>query len=66
MVAVLHDLALAARFAHRIALMDGGRILAEGPPDAVLTPDWLARAYRVEALAGTHEGAMWVLPWRRR
>ncbi len=64
-VAVLHDLALAVRFAHRVALMDGGRVVAVGPPAAVLTPARLAAVYRVTALAGRHEGADWLLPWRR-
>ncbi|WP_374442528.1 ABC transporter ATP-binding protein [Stella sp.] len=64
-VAVLHDLALAARFAHRVALIADGRLAAVGTPDAVLTADRLAAVYRVTALAGTHEGAPWLLPWSR-
>ena len=32
-VAVLHDLALAANFFPRVALMSAGRIVADGPPD---------------------------------
>ncbi len=35
-VAVLHDLALAAHFFPRIVVMDGGRIVADGPPAATL------------------------------
>jgi iron complex transport system ATP-binding protein len=35
-VAVLHDLALAAHFFPRIVIMDGGRIVADGPPAATL------------------------------
>ena len=33
-VAVLHDLALAAHFFPRVIVMDGGRIVADGPPPA--------------------------------
>ena len=64
-VAVLHDLALAARFAHQVALMDAGRMVAAGAPASVLTAAALARVYRIEALVGTHDGAGWILPWRR-
>jgi iron complex transport system ATP-binding protein len=35
-IAVLHDLALAAHFFPRIAVMAGGRIVADGPPAATL------------------------------
>ncbi|GMG83525.1 heme ABC transporter ATP-binding protein [Paralimibaculum aggregatum] len=44
-LAVLHDLSLAAAMADRLALMAEGRILAEGPPAAVLTPERLAAVY---------------------
>ncbi|MGE0715456.1 MAG: ABC transporter ATP-binding protein [Alphaproteobacteria bacterium] len=64
-VAVLHDLASAARFAHSVVLMDRGRVVASGPPATVLTVDHLARTYRVHPLAGRHEGERWILPWRR-
>ena len=32
-VAVLHDLNLAARSIPRIVVLDGGRLVADGPPD---------------------------------
>jgi iron complex transport system ATP-binding protein len=44
-VAVLHDLALAARFATHVAVMDAGRVVAEGKPDAVLTDALLAEVF---------------------
>lgn len=44
---VLHDLALAARYADRVVVMQAGRILAAGSPARVLTPGLLARAYGV-------------------
>ena len=64
-VVVLHDLALAARFCRRLILMDRGRVAAEGVPAQVLAPDRLAEVYRIEALSGRHDGADYVLPWRR-
>ena len=48
-VVVLHDLSLAARSCDTLVLLHQGRILAAGPPDAVLTPDLLRTAYEVEA-----------------
>jgi iron complex transport system ATP-binding protein len=36
-VAVLHDLGLAAAFFPRVVLLDAGRIVADGPPDEVLS-----------------------------
>jgi iron complex transport system ATP-binding protein len=35
-VAVLHDLALAAHFFPRVVVMDGGRLVADGPPSVAL------------------------------
>lgn len=65
-LAVIHDLPLAARFMDRLILMHAGRIIAEGPPSGVLTETNLASTYRVEALSSTNEGERFVLPWTRR
>ncbi|SFI13919.1 ABC transporter ATP-binding protein [Albimonas pacifica] len=64
-IVVLHDLALAARFCDRLAVMGAGRLLAFGPPEAALSPDRLAEAYRIGALHGERDGERFVLPWRR-
>jgi iron complex transport system ATP-binding protein len=48
-LAIVHDLALAARFADRIVVMDGGRLIADGAPRAVLTPERIAQVFGVEA-----------------
>lgn len=46
---VLHEAALAARFADRLAWMRDGRIVADGPPDQTLTPERMAEVYDVRA-----------------
>ncbi|MCC4247530.1 MULTISPECIES: heme ABC transporter ATP-binding protein [Microbacterium] len=45
-IVVLHDLGLAAAYADRVALLDGGRVAAVGPPRDVLQPELLTRVYR--------------------
>ncbi|MGQ9554652.1 MAG: ABC transporter ATP-binding protein [Anaerolineae bacterium] len=50
----LHDLNLAALYADRMALIADGGLVAEGAPDAVLTPDHLQRAYGVPVAVGRH------------
>jgi iron complex transport system ATP-binding protein len=61
-LAVLHDLTLAARFADRVAVMDRGRIVADGAPRAVLTPEGIAAVFRVEAeIMDTDAGPLPVL-----
>lgn len=48
-IAVLHDLGMAARYCDRLLLIDEGRIVADGPPTDVLTSANLRRVYGVEA-----------------
>lgn len=62
---VLHDLTLAARYCGRLALLDRGCIVAEGPAGSTLSPANLAAVYRVAALRGSHEGRSYLLPWTR-
>lgn len=44
-VLVLHDLNLACRYAHHLIAMRDGRIVAEGPPDDVVTADLVADVF---------------------
>jgi iron complex transport system ATP-binding protein len=46
---VVHDLALAARFADRVVMMQHGRLVDAGTPHAVLTPQRIAEVFAVEA-----------------
>ena len=51
---VLHDLNQAARFADRVALMANGAIIANGPPETVLTSATLSRVYRTPVCVERH------------
>jgi iron complex transport system ATP-binding protein len=59
---VMHDLALAARFADRLLLLGGGRLLAHGPWREVLTAEHLRLAFGVHALVAEHEGFPLIAP----
>ena len=74
LVAVLHDLNLAALYCDRLLLLREGRVLAAGSPAEVLTPARLREAYgcdvlvqrhpvagvpQVVLLPGGHEGKHW-------
>ncbi|MDO8838919.1 MAG: ABC transporter ATP-binding protein [Parvibaculum sp.] len=63
-IAVLHDLSLAARYCDRLVLLDKGIVKADGRPDEVLTPANLEEVYRIRAIVGG-EGERFVLPVAR-
>ncbi len=47
-VAILHDVNLAARFADRIVALKGGRCFFDGSPDQLLSGERLSALYDVE------------------
>ncbi|KQT32092.1 ABC transporter [Sphingomonas sp. Leaf412] len=51
-LAVLHDLSLAARFCDRILVLHDGALVADGAPLSVLTPHLLAQVYGITAFFG--------------
>lgn len=65
-VVVLHDLGLAAAYAHRIAILCAGRVAAEGPPAEVFTEALLSEVYDqpVEVLPHPVTGALLITPKR--
>ncbi|MET9156892.1 heme ABC transporter ATP-binding protein [Streptomyces parvulus] len=65
-VVVLHDLALAAAYADRVAVLRAGRIAAEGAPAEVFDEDLLSEVYDqpVEVLPHPRTGALLVVPRR--
>lgn len=64
-VAVLHDLAIAARFCDRLILLHEGRLAADGPPAEVLTDAALRDVYGVAAWRGEAFGAPLIVPLSR-
>jgi iron complex transport system ATP-binding protein len=49
-LAIMHDLTLAARFADRVLVMNEGRIVADGAPADALAPERLAAVFGIEAM----------------
>jgi len=47
-LAVLHDLALAAHFFPRLVVLDRGRVVGDGPPSEVLAPDRIREVFGVD------------------
>lgn len=47
-LAVLHDLVLAAHFFPRVVLLDGGRVVADGPPARALAPERVRATFGVD------------------
>ncbi|WP_372511127.1 heme ABC transporter ATP-binding protein [Streptomyces cylindrosporus] len=65
-VVVLHDLGLAAAYAHRVAMLCAGRVEAEGPPTEVFTEARLSEVYDqpVEVVRHPRTDALLITPKR--
>lgn len=65
-VAVVHDLALAAAHADRVAVLESGRLVECGRPGDVLTGPLLSRVYEhpIEVLPHPRDGRPLILPAR--
>lgn len=61
-VLVLHDLAQAMNFADRVLVLDLGKLVADGPPEAVLTEDLISVVWGVPARWLGEPGARALLP----
>ncbi|RLE50425.1 MAG: heme ABC transporter ATP-binding protein [Candidatus Methanomethylicota archaeon] len=63
-IAVFHDLNLAARYCDRMALMHQGKIIAVGSPEEVLTAENIEKAFSVKVEVRRHPttGALYVVP----
>lgn len=53
LIMACHDLSLAAAYGSRILLLANGECVADGPPEAVLTEENLARVYGLDACLDT-------------
>ena len=53
-LAVLHDLNLAAQHASRVIILKKGRLIAAGTPEETLTPAILREAFGIEAVVSRH------------
>ncbi|MDN3020641.1 heme ABC transporter ATP-binding protein [Streptomyces sp. S.PB5] len=66
-VVVLHDLGLAAAYAHRVAILRAGRVAADGAPEEVFEQALLSEVYdqAVEVFPHPRTGALLVNPERK-
>jgi iron complex transport system ATP-binding protein len=60
-VAIMHDLTLAARFADDIVLLQQGKIAAFGPPETVLTETRLAAIFGIRAQVLEQAGGLLIV-----
>ncbi|SDL04332.1 iron complex transport system ATP-binding protein [Nocardioides sp. YR527] len=63
-VAVLHDLSVAAAYADRIVVLAAGEIVADGPPREVLDADLIGTVYEHPVDVIEHDGRLLVVPSR--
>jgi len=61
-IAVLHDLTLAARWCDQLLLIDHGRLVADGTPREVLTAERIGSVYGVSAFIGEAQGEPLIVP----
>lgn len=62
-IAVTHDIGLAARLADEVILIADGRLAAMGPPAEVFTPERLAGIYCIRAVHQEIGGETLLVPW---
>jgi iron complex transport system ATP-binding protein len=62
-IAVTHDIGLAARFADTVLVLAQGRLVAAGPSEDALAPAVLADVFRVDAFRGERDGKPVIVPW---
>jgi iron complex transport system ATP-binding protein len=63
-ISAMHDLTLAARFADRLALLAGGRVVAAGDPSVVVTTENIRRHYDADVRVVSVDDHLVVVPSR--
>lgn len=64
-IVVLHDLNAAAQFCDRLVLLNKGRVIAQGEPEAVLNSDTIRDCYQVNTDIVERPDGRWIIPWQR-
>jgi len=64
-LSAVHDLTLAAQYADRLVMLDAGQVVAEGPPEAVLTEELLSAHYQADVTILHDAGGAVVVAPRR-
>lgn len=66
-IAILHDLNLAIRFADRLIVLNGGRLAADGPRTEVVTRERIRDIFEIDAVVHrADDGVPYVLPQSMR
>ena len=65
-VTTVHDLSVAGQFADRVAVLSGGRLVADGAPADVLTPEIIGAHWGVDATCDVDDDGTVVVTVRRR
>ncbi len=63
-ITAMHDLTLAGQFPDRLILLADGRVVADGPPARVLTPEHIRAIYRASVEVVNVNGGLAVVPMR--
>ena len=61
-VCVIHDLTLAARYCHKLVMLGEQKIIAQGQPKQVLSPENLASGFSIKAHISEVKGQALVVP----
>jgi len=64
-IAVFHDLNLAARYCDELILLDKGKIFASGKPEEVITPKNIESVYGIEVIVKQDSGRLIIHPQKK-